>query len=224
MSRPKVMVNVLNQGTTSAGLETQLFAWMQELSREYEFKIFFPAHRPIPNTRHHIVKDFLAGDYDYLVMIDDDNPPHKNIFELLRLDLPVVGGVYPGKTTTGIGFHVYREVKKNKKTYFKQYPVKYRKGLQKVDAVATGLICIKREVIESLKDDLPFEETFKNDGTLAYGDDMGFCIKCKEKGIDVYAHWDYYGSHWKMVDLMWVADLVAYAAQTGKTNYDSKYN
>ena len=216
MTRKRVMVNVLNQGTTSAGLETQLFAWMQEKVKDYKFKIFFPAYKPIPNTRHHIVKDFLKGDYDYLFMIDEDNPPHKNIFDLLDLDLPVVGGVYPGRDERGIRFHVYKQ----EGNVFKQYPVEFREGLKKVDAVGTGLICIKREVLEKIKK--PFEDIFNEDGTLHYSDDMGFCIKCKEKGIDVYAHFDYIGSHWKYVDLLWVANLVAYVAQTGKTNYGTR--
>ena len=219
------MVNVLNEGETSAGWETQVFAWMQEKSDKYEFQIFFPTGRPIPDNRHKIVKKFLEGDLDYLVMLDDDNPCHKNIFDLLDLDLPVVGGVYPGKGPTGVIFFAFEtKIRKDGKGVFKQWPVEKRVGLQKVDAVATGLIVIKREVLEKMIEAgyKPFEETFDGDGILDYGDDMGFCLKCTELGIDVYAHFDYIGSHHKVVDLLWIADLVAYAAQTGKTNYPAK--
>lgn len=213
MTREKVYVAVLNQGTTSAGLETQLFAWMRQMNDRYIFDIHFPAYKPIPNTRHHIVKDFLAGDYDRLVMIDDDNPPHRNIFELLDFDKPVIGGVYPGRSKSGIHFHVYRQ----DGDVFKQYPPEFREGLKQVDAIGTGLICIKREVLEQIKK--PFEDIFYEDGTLHYSDDMGFCLKCKEKDIPIYAHFGYIGSHFKNVDLLWIADLVAYAAHTGRTNY-----
>ena len=222
MERKRVLVAVLNQGTTSAGMETQLFQWMQQKSDKYEFRIIFPSYRPIPNTRHHIIKDFLVEGYDFLVMIDDDNPVHKNPFELLDLDLPVVACVYPGKGLGGVHFHVYKIDDSGKKVIFRQYPIEFREGLRKVDAVGTGLMIIKREVIEKVKDMKPFEETFEKDGTLLYSDDLGFCMKCKKLGIDIYAHFDYLGSHYKVVDLLWVANLVAYAAKTGKTNYPIK--
>jgi hypothetical protein len=219
MSRKRVLVAVLNEGTVSAGLETQLFRWMQMKSDKYEFKVIFPAYRPIPNTRHHIVKEFLRDGYDYLAMIDDDNPPIKNFFEFLDLDLPVVGCVYPGKGMGGIHFHVYRIDDTKKPIVFRQYPVEFRKGLKKVDAVGTGAIIIKRWVLEKMRDIKPFEETFRKDGTLENSDDLGFCLKCKKLGIDIYAHFDYLGSHYKIVDLLWVANLIAYAARTGKTNF-----
>ena len=81
---------------------------------------------------------------------------------------------------------------------------------------------IQRWVLEKMYENghtAPFEELYNEDGTFDYGDDMAFCLKCRELDIDVYAHFDYIGSHFKTVDLMWVADLVAYAAQTGRTNF-----
>jgi len=215
------MVNMLNLGTTAAGWEAQVMAWMREKSDKYSFEIFFPVGRPIPDNRHKIVKRFLEGDWEYLVMLDDDNPCYKNIFDLLDLDLPVVGGVYPGKKDDGIVFFAFDTEEKDGTTVFHQVALEKRHGLQEVGAVATGLIVIKREVIQKIIDKrwLPFEEGFDEDGILNYGDDMGFCKKCKDLGIPVHAHFDYVGSHMKEVDLLWVADLVAYAAQTGRTNY-----
>jgi len=220
MTKKKVMVNILNQGTIMAGMETQIIMWMQAKMKEYEFKLFFPTDRPIPANRHKIVRDFLKGDWDYLIMLDQDNLCKNNIFDLLDLDLPVVAGVYPGKDEYGIFFHVYR-LDSDNPPKFKQYPTNFREGLKKVDAVATGMMVIKREILERFRDEkiLPFTDTFNEDGTIFMSDDMGFCLKCKKLGIDVYAHYDYLGSHWKMMDILWVANLVAYAAKTGKTNF-----
>lgn len=218
----KVMVNILNEGETTAGWETSVYAWMLEKAKDYEFQIFFPTGRPIPVNRNTIVKKFLEGDWDYLVMFDDDNPGHRNIFDFLDLNLPVVGGVYPGKSKNGIIWFAFDVVDKDGKLEFKQMDVEKRVGLQKVDAVATGLMVIQRWVLEKMYEKgftAPFEELYNKDGTFDYGDDMAFCLKCKELGIDVYAHFDYIGSHFKTVDLLWVAELVAYAAQTGRTNF-----
>ena len=214
------MVNILNEGTSSAGWETQIFAWMQEKAKDYKFEIFFPTGRPIPDNRHKVVKKFLEGDWDYLVMLDDDNPCHNNIFDLLDLDLPVVGGVYPGKGKSGVIFFAFDVVDKDGRKEFKQMEISKRVGLQTVGAVATGLIVIQRWVLEKMVDKgwKPFEESFDEYGRLDYGDDMGFCVKCGKLDIPIHAHFDYIGSHFKTVDLLWVADLIAYAAQTGRTN------
>ena len=221
--KKKVMVNMLNQGMITAGWESQVMAWMQKMSNRYYFHIFFPSKRPISANRNQIAKDFMAGDWDYLVMLDNDNPCHKNILELLDLNLPVVGGVYPGRDKYGIMFHVYQMFENPTELInFRIYPPEKREGLQKVDAIGTGLIVIQRWVIEKMYKNgytAPFEDMFQKDGTNFNSDDMAFCLKCKKLGIDVYAHYDYIGSHWKEVDLLWIAQLVAYAAKTGKTNF-----
>jgi hypothetical protein len=222
MSRKKVMVNILNMGTTTAGWETRLFAWMQEKAKDYEFNVFFPTRRPINANRNKIAQDFLKGDWDYLVMLDDDNPCYENIFNLLDLNLPVVGGVYPGRDDYGITFHVYEATDLHNGRYsFKIYPPEKREGLQKVDAIGTGLIVIQRWVMEKIAKEgmIPFQDFPAIDGAEPGTDDVAFCMRCKKLGIDVWADYDYVGSHFKEVDLLWIANLVAYAAKTGKTNF-----
>lgn len=224
MTRKKVYVAVLNQGTTIAGMETNLTMWMSSMSDRYDFKVHFPVARPIPNNRNRLVNEVLAGDYDYLFMIDDDNPPFKNPFELLDFDKPVIAGVYPGRDWRGIHFHVYRLDDSQEEPVFFQYPPEFREGLKRVDAVGTGLFVVRRDVLEKMREArmAPFEDLFREDGTLITNDDMAFCLKCRELDIPVFAHFDYTGSHMKEVDLMWIANLVAYAARTGKTSFPDK--
>jgi hypothetical protein len=195
---------------------------MQEKAKDYEFRIFFPSARPIANNRNQIVKDFLEGDWDYLFMVDDDNPPHINPFDLLDEDKPVIAGVYPGRSERGVHFHVYQFGENfPEEVGFKQYPLEFRDGVKQVDAVGTGLMCIKRDVIERVVEEFggPFNDMFKEDGTMITNDDMSFCIKCKKLDIPVFVDFNHVGSHYKMVDLLWIANLVAYAAQTGKTSF-----
>lgn len=216
-NRPKVMVNVLQMGSVCTGLELQLWEWMREKVEDYEFTYFTPQARPISNNRNQIVKQFLEGDWDYLFMLDDDNPPFpgKNVFDLLDCDKDVIAAVCPGRDDRGIHFHVYKlHGELDEGFYFSQYPPKERRGIQKVDAVSTGCIFIKRHVLEGMK--APFEDIFDEDGILVTSDDMGFCFKCREKGVDVYAHWGYLCSHFKRVDLAQMANLIVRAAKSGE--------
>ena len=214
--RKKVMVNILNEGTTAAGLESRLLQDMQAKTADYDFHLFFPTGRPIPDNRHRVVKQFLEGDYDFLFMFDDDNMPatENNVFDFLDLNLPVVGGVYPGRNKTGIHFHVYKFTSLEPVKAAQYTDPKERKGLQKVDAVATGAICIRRDVLEKLPK-RSFDELFDEDGLIILGDDMHFCYECKKAGIDIYAHWDHVFFHFKTVDLLQMGEFVYNAREEG---------
>lgn len=207
--RKKVLIAVLNQGTNSAGLETQLIQWMLPLMETYNMT-FQPSkysYRPISNNRNMIVRDFLNGGYDILIMIDDDNPPLSNIFELIPLNKDIIAAVTPGRDDRGIYWHVY-DFSENypEKIEYKRVPAERRKGLQQVGAVSTGCIIIQRHVLETLE--RPFEDLFDEDGILISNDDMHFCHKAKQAGFEVWAHFDYICSHYKTVDLLQMLRLI----------------
>jgi len=214
MAKKRVLVNLLNQGTVSNGLELQLYLWMKEKSAKYSFSFFEPTERPISNNRNTITKKFLDGDWDILFMLDSDMAPIKNPFDLLDFDKEVIGLVYPGWGDNGIRFHVYKFGDDYpKKIEFKQYEPKERDGLKKVGAIGTGGIAVKRSVLEVIK--RPFEDLFDKYGRLITNDDLAFSHKCYQAGIEIWAHWDYLSRHFKTVDLLKVADLVMEAAETG---------
>lgn len=202
----KVYVAILNQGTVSVGLESQLHQWMRD-THECEFTLFAPSSRPISNNRNQIVKHFLKGDWDVLFMIDDDTVPVKNPFELLKYDKDVIGAIYPGRDDRGIHFHVYKFGKDYPKTLtFHQYLDHEIKGLSQVDALGTGCMFIKRRVLEAIK--APFEDLFDGDGCLVTNDDLHFSHKCRQSGFKIWTHSDYMCSHYKTIDLLQMAHLL----------------
>lgn len=214
------MVNILHQGTVRAGLESMVIQWMTEYRDRYDFQLFLSSDRPIPNNRNKITKKFLAGDYDILFMFDDDNIPLKNPFSILLHDLDVCGGVYPGRTDKGFNFHVFDlDVKQYPdKIFFNFVGTDRRNGVQKVDAVATGCIAIKRWVLEKIKDKgwAPFEDLFDKEGILITNDDMAFCLKCRELGIEVHADWNVICDHIKETSLLECIRLIELASRTGE--------
>ena len=217
------MVNILHLGTVRAGLETAMFNWSREYQDRYEFHLFFPSGRPIPNNRNRIVKKFLEGDWDYLCMFDDDNFPLKNPFSMLDRDKDVVAGCYPGADDRGVHFHVY-DIKSVAPYTFSFVPPEKREGLQKVDAIATGCMFIKRGVLEKMKKRgmIPFEDMFDKEGILVHNEDMAFCIKCRKLGIDVYADWNIICDHMKEVSLLDVIRLITEASRTGRPVVSTK--
>ena len=219
--RLKVMVNILHTGTIHAGLESKAIGWMSEYRDKYNFELFLPTARPIPNNRNTIVRDFLAGDWDILFMFDDDVLPMVNPFSMLRHDKDVCGGVYPGRSTKGYNFHVFMLDKKQypERAFWNFVPPEKREGLQKIDAVATGCVAVKRHVLEKMikKGMAPFEELFDKEGTMLTSDDMAFCLKCMKMKIDVYADWNVMCDHFKETSLLQVIGFILEAARTGKS-------
>jgi hypothetical protein len=208
------MMNLLNQGQISNGLELQLYLWMKEKSNEYSFSFFEPTERPIANNRNTITKKFLDGDYNILGMLDSDTCPLRNPFDLLDFDKDVIGLVSPGWGNNGIRFHVYKFSKNYpKKIEFIQYEPCEREGLKQIDAIGTGCIFVKRKVLEKIKK--PFEDLFDEYGRLITNDDMAFSHKCKQTGFEVWTHWDYVSKHYKMIDLLQVTELIMDAANSG---------
>jgi len=207
--KTKIFIAILNQGFTTSGLETQLWKWMMDFSKEYTYH-YFPTtydHRPISNNRNHIVKDFLATDCEYLMMLDDDTFPIKNPLELIIYNKDVIGAIYPGRDNNGIHFHVYKFGKEYpKKIIFEQYENSEIKGLTQVDAIGTGCIIIRRNVLEKIK--RPFDDMFDKEGLMITNDDLHFSIKCQKAGFEVWTHGEYMCSHYKKVDLLQMAHLL----------------
>ena len=221
------MVNILHLGTIHSGLETQVIQWMKEYSDRYDFDFFLPTARPIPNNRNKICKKFIDGDWDWLFMFDEDNIPIKNLFSILEHDLDVCGGVYPGRNSKGFNFHAFDldEEKYPEKIFFSfiQDPDR-REGVQKVDAVATGCIAVKRHVIEKMykKGMAPFEELYDKYGIMITSDDMAFCLKCRELGIHVYADWNILCDHIKETSLLQAIELITRASRNGRAEINVK--
>ena len=165
----------------------------------YKLNIIMPSHKPYENNLHHIVNDFMAGDYDFWLNIDADNPPMNNPLDLVELDKDIIGLPTPIYHYTGkkgerpIYENVYKYIEKD--DAYAEWQIK--EGLQKVDAIGTGCFLIARRVFEHPEmRKAPFERKLNEDGTVNKGNDISFCERIKEKtDFEIYAHFDYRCDH-----------------------------
>lgn len=183
----RILIAVLNEGYVRAELANYLITLSHD--NRYELKIYYPNARPIENNRNQIIKKFLAEGYDFLYMMDDDTYCYNNALDLIELDKDVMG--LPCRTFNENQFYwnVMREVKDGWQGYLSLPDDK----LHEVDAVGTGQIIIKREVLKNMNH--PFEITHHKDGTMNYGLDFYFCKKIKIKGFKVWSHFGYICGH-----------------------------
>ena len=64
-------------------------SWRIMADSRFEITPMAPSHNPLENNLNKIVKEFIAGDWDYWLSIDSDNPPFANPLDDVELDLDI---------------------------------------------------------------------------------------------------------------------------------------
>jgi SAM-dependent methyltransferase len=205
----KVMIGLPNQGSFRAEVVVSIIKMLQEPCG-HEIQMDFTALSPTDNCRNHIVNAAIEQDSDYLLFIDSDNPPEKNPLELIDLDLDVTvlptliflsnkfGNV--GKIPLCWNVFTWEESKDMWRDY-KDYD-----GLQEIDSGGTGCMIIARRVFEKCRP--CFVRGWNPDGTADKGSDLLFCQKAKNLDFKIWAHFGYFCSHYKTVNLLDVYRMI----------------
>ena len=171
-------------------------------------------------TRASICKKFLdicetQPQLDKLIMIDSDQDvaPEAPV-RLAQWDLPVVSGVVcspNSKRGLFANFTVKDKYGVPRFPSLKHTKLLPSRGLLKVHSTGTGLICIKKNVIETLfsNGQIPFyiEEKMRRDavktGVLQLGEDTRFSQQCSEAGFDRYVDFSVRAIHYKRFGVSW---------------------
>ena len=204
----KILVAVLNTGW----IHKQVSFTLLNLIKDRRVTIIQPSHRPIENNRNLIVKDFLVQGFDWLLMMDSDNPPVKNPLDLINDDKDVI--IFPtpvwhlsNEEADRGQFPIYvncLDWDKNKDAW-RMHPE--MNGWQEIDAGGTGCILIARRVLEGMTK--PFERTWDDEGVVIKGSDYYFCEKVKKRGCKIWTHYDYPCLHLTELELGEVMRIMA---------------
>jgi hypothetical protein len=171
-------------------------------------------------TRAGVVNTFLeyrerAPEVEYLVMIDADEAIDPSApFLLARHGKPVVSGIICGFNAKYGLFACFTAEDENGMPRFPcanngtKLPTE---GLIKAYQVGTGLICIRYDVLETMRskkmepfalDDWSRERSFA-EGVLKKGEDICFSERCEELGFDRWVDASVHGGHQKVLQLGW---------------------
>lgn len=153
--------------------------------------------------------------YDYVLILDDDNPvDHDVVVELLQHKLDVVGVAIPSRRRNEDWEYTLNMFRESYSvwdyTEYEKFPIiPTEERLLKVDALATSCILISRNVVEAMHEnywDKPFEHRVewytkewkivdidKLDESVSHElicnhvwGDMIFCRRLKKLGFDIY--------------------------------------
>lgn len=142
----------------------------------------------VADCRNRIVREFLQSDAELLFMCDDDVLTPEGALELMSnvlLDAPydILGAAVP------VGKFPAHEMFLNAFTLTpegKYMTVKLpENGHMEVDAVGTGLIAIRRAVLEHPDLKAPFQQRLDEDGIIQVGQDLEFCHRAQQAGFTI---------------------------------------
>jgi GT2 family glycosyltransferase len=149
--------------------------------------------------RDFFAKEMLRGGFDYLLMIDDDNPISPETLELmLEDDKDVVIAPILTRNPNKDGKHdlcayYSRKVKiKDKSLRMYDFITKFKDSgyLHKIDAGGTGCMLIKRKVLEELakKYEYIFEygDITVNGQRRTLSEDVQFCERAVDNGFKIW--------------------------------------
>jgi len=181
---------------------------------DYDVKLDQTVRDPSAMNGQRLLWSFLGQkDMDFWINIDADNPPVKNPLDLIDLDLDIVGCPTPmWKNTSNIKirkfpivWNVFVESPMSPDQYI---AVSKGNGLVEIAAVGFGCIVIARRVCEGIWETNPFVRPFSQDGTPGYSADISFSRFAKEGGFKIWAHFDYVCRHYKLLDLLEIAQAM----------------
>ncbi len=180
-------------------------SWRIIADPRFEITPLIPSHNPLENNLNKIVKEFIAGDFDYWLSIDSDNPPFANPLDDVELDLDIIG--FP----TPVWHYDGDESKKGERPIYYNALVKHEDGfrpfdpipgLHSVDAIGGGCFLIARRVFEH--PDMQkgaFLRIYDREGIVEVGNDIAFSMRAKAAGFNIYADFDRPCRHFNEIEL-----------------------
>lgn len=183
--RLDIMIAIPSMGDVSMMFTCSIVGMILKTKEKYPdctITISTAIRRLIHKARTELVDNFLETDCNYLMFIDDDNPPKPDdLNNLIELDLPIVSGLYfrrnppyepiiMAERKNGIGTERRPDLYRNKDG--KPF---------KVHSTGMGFMLIKREVFAKMKElGIPL---FEIRGSV--GEDIWFCLQARQAGYDI---------------------------------------
>lgn len=186
---------------------TRGYIWHETASQIVRYEpVFYREKLSVANVRNLICHDFLEdkwGAKDLLYMIDDDVvPPHKQFAErMAQSRFDIVAAPVPMSKMPDLPVVLNIFNKNDDGNWITCQNLLPEHGDMAVDAVGTGLIMIRRHVLEHPEMVMPFNQVLTEEGTIQTGQDINFCIRAKKLGFTVGVCADLICDHFTNVHL-----------------------
>jgi len=230
--RQKVLVSCTTQGSMRKETARALATVLQAAGQKYRMELALVEGKPYESVLNEIAHQAQKGEFDWWLHTDDDQSWNSDPLNAIGAMKDVVVFPTPvfrpgGTTDLGavFGFNTFRLAQEVDLGYvdsdehgdrFSLFVA--QKGMHRVDMFGTGSFLIRVPVLEKLKQWLhaqatprgmsfsekcgPFSRVFDDRGVQVEGNDVAFCRRCREAGIELWADFDCVCSHWHELDML----------------------
>jgi len=172
---------------------------------DYTVEVSLSYKQPVDANRNKIVKKFLASNCEWLLMIDADIVPPKDILDMTKHGKKIVSATVLGMKN-GIPHPLIMKMNEENGMYHMVSLDKYKEelrddGLIEIDGSGTGCILIHREVLEKMEPPW-FRFQYNKFGDVKYSEDYRFSQRAKEMGYKIYCDTNMPCKHYKKIDLL----------------------
>lgn len=208
MEADKILVAVPTRGQVSWATCTRLQE-IRDANPGLPPIVFRPGHLSVALTRNHIVRQFLAGDWEALIMVDDDVVPATTMLSLVE--------GFDSYDVVAMPTFVWRPnlAPVPVPAVFGMSDIQLVGGgaLRAAEIVGTGCIAIHRRVLEGLHEE-PFTVGFEDGRDVS--DDIMFCRAVRAAGFTIGADFTTGADHHTTVSLQsFVMSVRAHSTQGG---------
>jgi hypothetical protein len=218
--RKKIDVVVLSMDTMHRELVMALLGLSQD--RRYNITIGTATARPRANNRCQICREFVDNERrpDWLLMIDEDTVPHGDFLSWVESDYDVISIATPcwkpvSHPESPIAWNVQLDPALEKLAPAVSvgpdalsYVLPSDKPVIDVASAGTGVVFIRRAVLEHPAMRAPFKNVYNEFGIRLVGADLNFCARAREAGFRVVSVLQNPASHYRTVDLLAVAKFM----------------
>jgi len=168
----------------------------------------------IARGRNLVVKNFLAGDFDWLLMLDADQRftvgAVNTLFEAADAnDRPMMSGLYFGLNTLEGSLYPLpvpqMYLKRPDTQWSYTHIMRYTENsVIQIDGCGAGFLLVHRSVFEKVQQMSPPEfsevcwfQDFPTENNEWVGEDLAFCLRVKSSGIPIHGHTGAVSAHIK---------------------------
>lgn len=207
-----VLIAVPNRGAPSpAGFHSVIGA----LYRAEGSQIVFSAAAPRDFNRNFLCRQFLDNkQFQWMLFVDDDTiVPNDIISLLIEVDKPVVVGVQPLFFRKMMVVNISYEIQPpgEKMEWPNWVAWEFRQPPHPIKCCGFGCVLIHRDVLERIGHPWFVENYGDVYGENAVTEDIDFCRKCDERGIEMWVCPSAICGHVKSIDLRTVLPLTMIA-------------
>lgn len=208
------LVVVPHRGSINVGISRHFGMWAKIGLRWADIKDEHGGF--IQTQRNAMAKWFLEFAHKnpqvkYCVMIDSDQTIQWDApLRLSRHGKPIVSGIVCGYNKERGIFACFTAKDENGVARFPSFRdtrVLPASGLRQVEQVGTGLVCIRRDVLETIMDSEqePFTipEEYTRGGVIRKSEDVVFCERARRHGFKCYVDFSVHAGHYKTLMLAW---------------------